>query len=92
MTEELSDNDMSGLAKQEVGLLANVDEAIAILRAIVPVLKRADAECTKHARINSAKFADDGDRLAYVTSVEMHAAALRLRNMVNEIKELAKYV
>ena len=93
MTEELSDSDMNGLAKQNVGLLPEVAEAFDMLAATVPALKRARKKCCFEARVNLQKFMNDGnDTEADMTVDKMYSVDEKIRRIMECINELSEYI
>ena len=92
MSDELSKRDIERLAEQNVGLLEEVQEAIALLKAAVPAIRRAQVACRGNERINAAKSASDGDAIADATAGEMGDAAAKFRVIASVVEDLNRYL
>lgn len=89
---ELSKRDIRALAEQNVGLLAEVQEAIALLASALPAIRRAEKACKTEARVNAAKSASDGDEEADATAGEMGDAAAKFRVIAGVVEDLNRYL
>jgi hypothetical protein len=92
MSDELSKRDIERLAEQNVGLLTNVQEAIALLQALGPVLTRAEAACKIGASNNAAKCRGVENAEADATAGTMGDAAAKFRVIAGVVEDLNRYV
>ena len=89
---ELSKRDLEALAESNVGLLDEVQEAIALLAAALPAIQRATKACRTEERANAAKSADTGDEEADATAGEMADAAAKFRVIAGVVEDLNRYL
>ena len=89
---ELSKRDLEALAESNVGLLAEVQEVLALLAAALPAIKRAEKACRIEERANAAKSASDGDEEADATAGEMGDAAAKFRVIAGVVEDLNRYL
>ena len=89
---ELSKRDIERLAESNVGLLAEVQEAIALLAAALPAIQRATKACRTEERANAAKSASDGDAIADATAGVMSDVAAKFRIIAGVVEDLNRYL
>ena len=92
MSDELSKRDIRALAESNVGLLPEVQEAIALLAALGPAIIRARRACGIEERINAAKSAREDDAVADATSAEMRDVDGKFRVIASVIEDLNRYL
>ena len=92
MSDELSKRDIRALAESNVGLLPEVQEAIALLAALGPAIERAQQACRTGEKINAAKSASDGDEIADETAGEMGDASAKFRVIAGVVEDLNRYL
>lgn len=91
METELSKRDVKALAQGNVGLLAEVQEALALLSAALPAIQRAAKACRTEERVNAAKATSDGDLIADATAGEMGDAAAKFRIIAGVVEDFKIY-
>ena len=92
MSDELSKRDIEALAESNVGLVAEVKEAIELLVAAIPAIVRAHKACRSEEKANAAKSANDGDAIADATAGEMSDVAAKFRIIAGVVEDLNRYL